>query len=305
MQHIGKVVEQWRIGGYYDRVMAGGPDLERVRQFLLACSGERTMAPVDPMQRPHYPCFPGLRNRPWHDARDYEAVRLLESNFEVIRDEALRLRGDSRLDYSVAARPWRSWKRPWTLLRPDAAPGTWTVYLLHHMGVNVEALAGSCPRTLAIVDSLPGACAEYPWGDFIFSAMSGGAHLRPHCSIDNLRVRIHLGIAIPEGCSMRVGRETRTWQPGRCLVFEDSFEHEVWNRSGERRVVLIADLWHPDLTPVEVRALTAAFRKSAVRRIFLRERIGITDAPEKYLSCIDAALEAQDQEPVVREFWPG
>jgi Aspartyl/Asparaginyl beta-hydroxylase len=305
MQHLRTVVEQMRAGGYYDRVMAGGPELDRMKDFLRACAGAPTVPPRDPLQRPHYPCFPGLRNRPWHDPREIEAVRILESRFAQIREEASRLGADARIDYSAAARPWRSWTRPWTLLRPDPAPGTWTVYLLHHMGVNVEPVMGRCPRTLAIVDSLPGACTEYAWGDFIFSAMGPGAHLRPHCSIDNLRVRIHLGITIPGHCSMRVGTETRGWSEGKCLVFEDSFEHEVWNRSQSRRVVLIADLWHPDLTDIEVRALTAAFRKSEVRRAFLRERIGITDAPEKYLPFIEDALARQDADPVVREFWPG
>lgn len=305
MQHIDKVVEQMRIGGYFDRVMAGGPELDRVKAFLLACAGEGAASPVDPLQRPHYPCFPGLRNRPWHHPRDYEAVRILESGFATIHEEAMRMRDDASVDYSDAARPWRSWKKPWTLLLPAPPRRTWTVYLLHHMGVSVEALAGNCPKTLAIVNSLPRACTEYAWGDFIFSAMSGGAHLRPHCSIDNFRLRIHLGIVIPEKCSMRVGTEARTWEEGKCLVFEDSFVHEVWNRSDSRRIVLIADLWHPDLTDIEVRALTAAFRKSEVRRIFMRERIEMTDSSEKYVRFIEAALAIQDSDPIVREFWPG
>jgi hypothetical protein len=154
------------------------------------------------------------------------------------------------------------------------------------------------------VKSLPGACLDYAWGDFVLSAMRPGAHLKPHCSIDDLRLRIHLGLAIPEGCSIRVANETRTWQEGRCLTFEDSFEHEVWNRSNARRVVLIVDLWHPDLTPIEIRALTAGFRKSRVRRIFMGERMGITTDPTRYVPSIETALESQDADPVVREFWP-
>jgi aspartyl/asparaginyl beta-hydroxylase (cupin superfamily) len=171
--------------------------------------------------------------------------------------------------------------------------------------VNVEPVTGNCPRTLAILNALPRACIDYTWGDFVFSAMNPGVHLPAHCSIDNLRVRIHLGITIPDRCTLRVGSETRTWQEGRCLVFEDSFEHEVWNRSDSRRIILIADLWHPDLTDIEVRALTAAFRKSEVRRIFMHERIGITDSSERFLPYIEAALARQDDDPVVREFWPG
>lgn len=293
-----------RVGGYFDRVMAGGHELDRVKEFLLACAGERTVATANHWQHPHYPCFPGLRNRAWHDPREFAAARILENQFDVIREEAINLRDDARLDYSSAAAPWRSWKKPWTLLRKDSSPGTWTVYPFYHMGVCVEPVTEDCPRTLAIINSLPGLCSEHVWGDCIFSAMNGGAHLRAHSSIDNLRVRLHLGIVIPDQCSLRVGSETRSWQEGKCLAFEDSFEHEVWNRSATRRIVLIADLWHPDLTAIEVRALTAAFRKSDVRRLFMRERIGMTDSPQKYLSYIEAALEGEDDDAVIREFWP-
>ena len=68
--------------------------------------------------------------------------------------------------------------------------------------------------------------------------------------------------------------------------------------------MLIADLWHPDLTEIEVHALTAAFRKSQVRRVFLRERMDVTNDPQRYPPFIEAALDRQDADPAVREFWP-
>jgi aspartyl/asparaginyl beta-hydroxylase (cupin superfamily) len=305
VHQVSAVIEEMRAGGYYDRIMAGGPELDRMKKYLRLCAGEDAPAPALPLVYPTYPCFPGLRHRPWHDPRAYEAVRILEDNFQAIRDEAMSLGEESSLDYSRAAAPDRSWRRPWTMLRPDAAPRTWTLYLLYHMGVDVEGVIGKCPRTRAIVSALPRACLDYTWGDFVLSAMGPGAHLKPHCSVDDLRLRIHLGLSIPEGCSIRVATETRTWQEGRCLTFEDSFEHEVWNRSKVRRIVLIVDLWHPDLTEIEVRALTAGFRKSRVRRIFMSERMDVTDDPRRYLPSIEAALIAQDADPVVREFWPG
>jgi aspartyl/asparaginyl beta-hydroxylase (cupin superfamily) len=292
MRHLANVIEQMRSGGYYDRVMSGGAELDRVKAFLLACAGERAGDCADPMMRPHYPCFPGLRNRPWHDPSEFEAVRILEASFAAIRDEALRLRDDTRVDYRQGG-------------DADAAPRMWTLHLLYHMGVNVESATGQCPKTLAVVHSLPRACLGYPWGDVVFSAMNPGGHLRAHCSIDNLRVRVHLGIVIPGDCSMRVKTETRTWEEGRCLAFEDAFEHEVWNRSNARRIVFIVDLWHPDLTDIEVRALTAGFRKAQVRRAFMAERIGMTDSPHRYLPVMESALRSQDDDPVVREFWPG
>jgi aspartate beta-hydroxylase len=67
---------------------------------------------------------------------------------------------------------------------------------------------------------------------------------------------------VPAGCGIRVGSTTRSWEEGRCIVFDDSFEHEVWNESDRHRYVLILDFWHPGLTPTEVWALTRVERLS-------------------------------------------
>lgn len=291
MAHIGKVVALWREGGYFDRIMAAGPALARVQAFVRACAGDSpAAAAAHPLQRPGYPLFAGLRHQPWHAPQAFEAVRRLEAAYPVIRAEAAQLAATRTLDYSAA-------------VRSAPGPGTWTVYLFSHMGVDVEGVHQACPQTAAVLRSLPGHCAAYPWGDMLFSAMSARSHLQPHCSIDNLRVRIHLGLSVPAQCAIRVGDDTRAWTEGRCLVFEDSFEHEVWNRSDQRRIVLIADLWHPDLTAVEIEALTAGFCKSEVRRVFMGDRLGITDAPKAYLPFIESALLRQDQNPLMRQYW--
>ena len=67
---------------------------------------------------------------------------------------------------------------------------------------------------------------------------------------------------------MRVGEEVRGWAAGKCLIFDDSFEHEVWHDGDAERIVLICDLWHPQLdvastvrpmlTDEQVEALDAA-----------------------------------------------
>jgi aspartyl/asparaginyl beta-hydroxylase (cupin superfamily) len=71
----------------------------------------------------------------------------------------------------------------------------------------------------------------------------------------NTRLTCHLGLVVTPGSSLRVGPEVVTWQEGKCLVFDDSFEHEAWNRSDSERVVLLIQFWHPDLTEPEVWAL--------------------------------------------------
>jgi aspartyl/asparaginyl beta-hydroxylase (cupin superfamily) len=88
------------------------------------------------------------------------------------------------------------------------------------------------------------------------SRMRGGTHIAAHRGPTNLRLRCHLGIEVPSGdCAIRVGDETRHWEEGSCLVFDDSFEHEAWNHTEQDRIVLIVDLWHPGLSGTEVRLL--------------------------------------------------
>jgi aspartyl/asparaginyl beta-hydroxylase (cupin superfamily) len=59
---------------------------------------------------------------------------------------------------------------------------------------------------------------------------------------------------------MRVGSETRSLREGECLIFDDTVEHEAWNRAGHTRVVLLFDFLRPgvskemqDEPPAEVR----------------------------------------------------
>ena len=58
----------------------------------------------------------------------------------------------------------------------------------------------------------------------------------------------------------RFPADPRRWEEGRCLVFDDFYEHEAWNHTNEDRLVLIVDLWHPDLSAVEVELLSGLQR---------------------------------------------
>jgi aspartate beta-hydroxylase len=76
-------------------------------------------------------------------------------------------------------------------------------------------------------------------------------------------------LLVPEDCALNVGGEIHAWREGQVVVFDDTFEHEAWNRSGQTRVVLIFDLWNPHLTQAEQAAVgeiveaIGDFRKSA------------------------------------------
>ena len=97
-----------------------------------------------------------------------------------------------------------------------------------------------------------------PAGLVYVSRMRPMTHITPHRGPTNLRLRCHLAIKVPPGdCAIRVGEETRRWQEGGCLVFDDFLVHKAWNRTDEESVVLIVDLWHPGLSDTEVMLLAA------------------------------------------------
>ena len=85
----------------------------------------------------------------------------------------------------------------------------------------------------------------------------------------NHRITVHLPLVVPEGCAIRVGTHTHVWEEGKLFAFDDSFEHEAWNRSTRERVVLIFESFHPDLGAAERRAIERSY---AVRGQWLEAR---------------------------------
>lgn len=276
-----------RQGGYYRHIMGAGRELDRVKDWLRAFERPDGHAPREALQYPDYPLFPGLRHRAFHDPGELEGAAILERHAARIREEWAALPDAAYLRYA-----------------PAAMHSLWLVHLLHYMGVAIAAPHGQCAGTRALLPDLPDVCLDYPWGDALLSVHACDSHLRAHCSVDNLRVRCHLGLQVPPGCSIRVGTETRQWEEGRALLFEDSFEHEVWNRGDRRRSILIVDFWHPDLTAVERAAVTAGFRRTEIRRLFMWRRMqvaqGVPDALRQHL---DAEAGRQDAQPDIARYW--
>ncbi len=91
----------------------------------------------------------------------------------------------------------------------------------------------------------------------MFSLLKPGTRIPPHTGVSNARLVTHVPLIIPEQCGFRVGNTTREWVPGQAFVFDDTIEHEAWNLSDKLRVVLIFDVWHPELTPPERALITA------------------------------------------------
>ncbi len=124
----------------------------------------------------------------------------------------------------------------------------------------VATAARERDRLGMLLDSLPLVDIPGRGPTAFFSRLKPGTHIPPHHGATNTRLIVHLPLIVPEGCGFRVGNTTREWQPGETLIFDDTVEHEAWNRGPDTRVVLIFDVWNPYLSERErdwVREVTA------------------------------------------------
>jgi ornithine lipid ester-linked acyl 2-hydroxylase len=172
------------------------------------------------------------------DTSQFPWVAALEGDFALIRDECLALK-------PKAFQPW---------VQREMYGQGWSVYGLIAFGQRIDAALAQCPATADLLGQIPGLTTAG------FSRLAGGAHIQAHVGWVTSVYRGHLGLVVPEQCALRVGSETRPWQPGHCLVFDDTIEHEAWNRSTDDRLVLLFDFLRPgcepqsqDLPPEEVR----------------------------------------------------
>lgn len=187
--------------------------------------------------------YPDLASDPWLDAGVFELVAYLESHYDAIRHETLSLNPSSF--HRESERIQRS--------------GDWDVAFFYERGRRRNEVCAACPVTTRGIEG-HGAILTMAGLAYI-SRMRAGTHIRAHTGPTNLRVRCHLGIRVPDGdCAIRVENDARRWEEGKCVVFNDHFEHEAWNRTDQDRVVLIVDLWHPGLSGTEVSLLEGLHR---------------------------------------------
>jgi aspartate beta-hydroxylase len=187
--------------------------------------------------------YPGLASVPFHDVAQLPGALALQRNYAAIRGEVEGL--------AAAA------------FQPEGenqmGRAGWDIFPFYERGRRNEANCALCPTITRIIEGSN--TVRTLAGLLYVSKLRPGMHIQPHIGPTNMRLRCHLGINIPDGdCGLSVGGETRHWQEGECLVFDDSLLHESWNRTGQPRVVLIVDLWHPDLTPGEIAYLEGLHR---------------------------------------------
>lgn len=261
VKHAMRYVDQGRLQ-WFLRILEplqgryGVDEMRRVEQCLREYLGDRPASAPDPRQRPRFLYFSGIASQPYYPRARFPWHEAAEAATEWIRAE---LRGVLAQPQQLEAflGPPPPGQSPQAMLQSSGPrPAAWDAYFFHRHGERYAANAAACPRTAALLDSLPLTRIREHAPETLFSVLSPGTHILPHTGVTNVRLVTHLPLIVPPDCALRVGGQTHVWQEGRCVTFDDTFEHEAWNRSCDTRVVLIFDSWNPDLSEAERAAIT-------------------------------------------------
>jgi hypothetical protein len=223
--------------------------------------------------------IPGLRSLPfwtqydkdqdfnrvaYQDPTVSEAVQYLEQHWETIRREYAEKAPKLASDYQ-------------TDTEHTLHKGTWDWHSYMLKGKVQPNFEKHFPRTATILQVFrdEGRLFEgTPFGYAFFSTLHAQSKIAAHSAPMNFRVRIHLPLIVPANMpsaapvseqdgrpsvGIRVGPVVRQWHPGKALVLDDAYNHEVWNHTHESRVLLLIDLWHPDITTQEKQDIIGLF----------------------------------------------
>ena len=175
-----------------------------------------------------------LPDKPVYDTRDFPWVSGLQRDWGKIRAEL-----DEVLVYRERMPSFHEILQEVSVISSD---DTWKTFFLLGTGMDCSDNARRCPETMRLLGSIPGVCTAF------FSILSPGKHIPAHRGAYNGVLRFHLGLLVPEPrerCRIRIGNEFHHWNEGEAIIFDDSFNHEVWNDTEGWRVVLFVDFARP------------------------------------------------------------
>ncbi len=178
-------------------------------------------------------------DQPIHDAADFPWTRQLESEWTTIRDEITPL-----LKHRDALPSFHDIAKDASTISQD---DRWKTFFLYGYGEKAEQNCARCPRTTELVEQIPGMTTAF------FSILSPGKHIPAHRGPYKGVLRYHLGLKVPEPadqCRIRVDDQITHWNEGEGLIFDDTYNHEVWNETDGERAILFVDFKRPLPTPL-------------------------------------------------------
>lgn len=205
--------------------------------------------------------YPGLRSQPWWSLKDLpdqtaQGIQSLWAQKDALLAEYDAFRRDAlQSDYALQNG------------ENKLHTGAWTWHSAVVKGKLQSAFALAAPITATALAQQSDLLMGVPFAYSFFSSLGSGAAIAPHYGPANLRIRVHIPLRVPSTdraeCGIRVAGETRAWSEP--LIFDDCYEHETWNRTSgpdSERVVLLLDLWHPELSTLERDAVQDMFNQA-------------------------------------------
>ena len=173
-------------------------------------------------------------DRPVFDARQFNWIEAVEGRWQEVRHEL-----DGVMGQREAMPNFQDILREVGSIQKD---DQWKTFFVKGVGMDCRENARRCPATMQLLELIPGCTTAF------FSILSPRKHIPPHRGAWAGVLRLHLALIVPEPaerCRIRVADEVHTWQEGRCLVFDDTYNHQVWNDTDGYRVVLFVDFERP------------------------------------------------------------
>lgn len=204
------------------------------------------------MQEPRMFYFPELPQRQFYEREEFDWVDRVESaTREIVEELKAVMKEEEEFVPYIQGDPT---KRDSSGL---ADSKSWSAFFLWKDGEPVAGHAERCPKTMAALEGLPICRIKGRAPSILFSRLLPGAAIPPHHGFINTRLICHLPLISPKGCKFRVGNDIREWEQGKVWSFDDTIEHEAINPTDQTRIILIFEVWRPEMTEEERRLVAA------------------------------------------------
>ncbi len=206
------------------------------------------------LQQPRMFYYPGLPQKYFYETNQFPWLEPMLELAPRMAEELEGLNGAGFAPYVTAdgTRP-----APNNPLLNDIA---WSALYFWKDGAEVAANAAACPSVMEALAHSPMPYIVSRSPNALFSRLLPGAHITPHHGMLNTRLICHIPVKPAADCTLRVGNETREWQAGKALVFDDSVEHEARNAGNQERVILLFEIWRPEIPEEDRLVLSRIFQ---------------------------------------------
>jgi beta-hydroxylase len=176
--------------------------------------------------------FSAVPSKPLLTERDFPHLAALSENWQLMRDEALKLNDEGYIrtalnnnDIGFNSFFKRGWKR----------------FYLKWYDQPLASAQALCPNTVALLSRLPAVKGA------MFALLGPNSYLTPHRDPFAGSLRYHLGLvtANSDACFISVDGERYAWKDGEAVLFDETYIHFVENNTDVTRIILLCDIERP------------------------------------------------------------